>query len=79
MFRKPAIAVSVGTVYILLYCFCLQNEEKLNIAFLLFSLFPIIIIWVTLTIIKFSSYEGRELNDEEWGYQDKEKEDLGRF
>ena len=45
----------------------------------MFSLFPIIIIWVTLTIIKFSSYEGRELNDEEWGYQDKEKEDLGRF
>ena len=79
MFKKPALAVTFGSVYILLYCICLQYEKRLNIAFLLFSLFPVIIIWVTLTIIKFSQYKGRELNGEEWGYQDKQKEDLGRF
>jgi hypothetical protein len=46
---------------------------------ILFFLSPFLVIWMVYRVIRYDSYHGKELNDEEWGYADKKKEDLDMF
>jgi hypothetical protein len=54
------------------------NESGLTT--LIFSLSPFIILWIVFSILKHGKYEGKELEEkEEWGYSDKDKNELGVF
>ncbi len=77
MTRKPIFAVVVVSIILLVYCVLIYLNLFLPVAYFTFSISPFLLAWVAYTIIRFGVYNGKEFNsDEEWGYQDKKKEDL---
>ncbi len=75
---KDIRAVYIATCYLLLYCVLLQYKTDIAILMLTFS--PIVLVWMVFTILKHGKYNGRELDEhEEYGYADKNKDDLGIF
>lgn len=76
MFRKPAFAVISVSIILILYCVTLNTDGLLPISYFIFSISPLLLIWLAYTILRFGRYEGKELGKEEWGYQDKNKDDL---
>jgi hypothetical protein len=45
----------------------------------MFLVSPFLLIWMVVTVLKSGKYEGPELGENEFGYQDKNKDDLGIF
>jgi len=73
----PVIWVSV---LLMLYTVLLFTGWSPVITGTLFFLSPFLVIWMVYRIIRHDKYAGRELNEgEEWGYADKNKEDLNVF
>ena len=76
MFRKPIFAVITVSAVLILYCVLLNTNAPQLLPYLIFSISPFLLLWVTYTVLRFGIYEGKELNEEEWGYQDKGKDEL---
>ena len=73
---RPNFAVTVTSIILIVYCFLLGRNSPL--AYFIFSISPFLVLWVVYTVIRFGIFRGNELNeDEEWGYADKNKEELG--
>lgn len=79
MKRKDIFAAWVATIYLFAYCLLLQFDATRNVGFLLLLGTPIVLVWMTYCILKYGSHCGPDLDDEEFGYQDKSKEELGVF
>jgi len=77
MFKKPNIAVIVVSTILFAYCVLINFNISLPVAYFIFCISPVLLIWMVYSVIRHGKYEGRELKDsEEWGYQDKEKNEL---
>jgi len=76
MFRKPIFAVIVVSIVLLVYCVLLNTNAPRSISYFIFSVSPFLILWLAYTILRFGVYEGKDLDEEEWGYQDKTKDEL---
>jgi hypothetical protein len=76
MFRKPSFAVVTVSTILLVYCVLLNSNAPPAISYFIFSISPFLIIWVAYTVLRFGIYEGKNLDEEEWGYQDKSKDEL---
>lgn len=73
----PVILVSVLLV---VYTILLVTDWSPAATGILFFLSPFLVIWMVYRIIRYDNYSGRELNEgDEWGYADKNKEDLNVF
>lgn len=73
----PVILVSVLLV---VYTILLKTGWLPVVTGILFFLSPFLVIWMVYRIIRYDKYTGRELNEEEeWGYADKNKEELNVF
>ncbi|GEO11566.1 hypothetical protein [Segetibacter aerophilus] len=60
------------TLYLIVYTIMLRLEVSLSVSLFMFSISPILVIWMAYTIVRYASYNGRELKEnEEYGYQDK--------
>ncbi len=80
MLRNAIFSTVVVTIYLVSYCIMLQFESTRDYAVAMFFLSPIIVCWMVYTVIRYGKYNGRELaKDDEFGYQDKNKEELGVF
>jgi hypothetical protein len=79
MLRNEFFSVYLTTLYLLVYSILLQFEASVNyaIAMLLFS--PLIICWMVYSVLKHGEYNGRELGNDEFGYQDKPKSEKDIF
>lgn len=79
MLRNDTFSVVFVTLYVFTYCVLLQFESTLSFAIgmLLFS--PFLVFWMVYTILKYGKYNGKGLGNDEFGYQDKNKDDLGVF
>jgi hypothetical protein len=77
MLRKPAFAVITSTAVLLVYCWLIAIDS--TAAFLIFAISPFLVLWTAYTIIRYGVYDGRELDKDEWGYEDKNNDDLGVF
>ena len=79
MLPKDILAVCIATVYLLVYGVLLQfnNTREFGIWMFLFS--PILMGWTAYTVLKYGKYNGPELGEEEFGYTDKAKDELGVF
>jgi hypothetical protein len=76
---KSKVAVVVVTVYLVVVNL-LANAESLKVLFTVFYLVtPAVLITMVVVILKDNSLSYPELNDQEWGYRDKHKNDLGLF
>lgn len=79
MTPKVTFSVWVVSLYLLLFLIFVGFENAV-IAGWMFLFSPFLIIWMVYTVLRYGEYTGRELeDDEEWGYEDKSREDLGIF
>lgn len=80
MLRNATVAATIVSIYLLLYIILLHSEASLQLMSVLFFFSPVMVIYMVYTVLRYGKYEGKELSsDEEWGYQDKMKDDLGTF
>jgi lipopolysaccharide export LptBFGC system permease protein LptF len=80
MLKKPVFAVAVTSIAVILYNILPQFSINSNIAAIIFVASPFLMVWMAYTILKHGKYNGKELADkEEWGYQDKNRDQLGMF
>ena len=80
MNRKEIIPVIIGSAVLLLNCWLILSGNRSGLTSSLFFLSPFLLIWIAYSILKYGKFEGKELKDnEEWGYADKDKNELGVF
>ena len=80
MFTKPLRVVSIVSGILLLYCILVGFRVSLPLITFIFAISPFLLLWIAYSIIRHGAYDGTEFQqDEEWGYQDKKKEDLWVF
>ncbi len=78
--RNYRVATILVTLYLLVYVILHQSGAELRVLAWMFVFSPALVIWMVYTILKYGIYSGPELAEqEEYGYQDKQKEDLGTF
>lgn len=75
--RSNLLPVFLATGYLVAYCILLRAEPAIATIMLLFS--PLVVCGMVYSVLKFARYKGTDLGDEEYGYQDKKKEELGTF
>ena len=78
--KRSTIAAVLATVYLLVYCCCLQFTALRAIGVGLYLFSPIVVVALAIAVVKGEHYTGRELAEgEEFGYQDKATSELGLF
>jgi hypothetical protein len=78
--QNHRVATLLVTLYLVVYTFLHQSGASLRILGAMFLLSPFLVGWMAYTILKHAPYKGRELAaDEEWGYGDRTKDQLGKF
>jgi len=78
MKAKPAVIIA--TLYLVVYVILFQTALSVTVLSYLFLISPFLMIWLVYTVLRDVSEEYPELGeDEEWGYRDKPKDQLGRF
>jgi hypothetical protein len=77
--NRASFSVLFASFYLLLYFILCQVNRSAGIAILMFSLSPFVIIWMVYSVLKYGKYNGKPLDAEEFGYKDKNKEELGVF
>jgi hypothetical protein len=79
MLRNGLFSVSFVTGYLVTYIILLSIQSTLiyAIGMLLFS--PVLVLWMVYTVLKYGKYDGKELGNDEFGYHDKKKDELGVF
>lgn len=79
MLRNGIFSVYLVTFYLLVYIILLQFETTVSYAIIMLLFSPLLICWMVYSVLKDDKYNGTELGDDEFGYQDKTKADLGVF
>jgi len=72
-------AVIFGTIYFLAYIITLYVPPLFVAAPWLFIGVPFMIIWMVVCILKDDRQKYPELGQHEWGYRDKNRDELGLF
>lgn len=77
MLRSPVFATTFVTLYLVIYTVLFRTGASAAVLTIMFAASPFLVIWMATTIMKFGKYSGRELDDnEEWGYQDMNRDEL---
>ncbi|HEY0900453.1 MAG TPA: hypothetical protein VGD90_14040 [Sphingobacteriaceae bacterium] len=80
MLRNSSFSVAATSLYLLVYLILLHVAVPLQLLLLMLTISPVLILWMVYTVLKHGVYTGRELeDDEEWGYEDRKKENMGVF
>ena len=77
--KRSVVAAILATIYLLLYCICLQFDALRVIGIALYLCSPVVVAALAIIVVSEGKYTGPELGEEEFGYQDKSKETLGLF
>ena len=72
---------AIGFVSCYLLCFLvLIHTPYTRLIWSMFLFSPVLVAWMVYTVIKYGKYSGKELDEgEEWGYEDKSRDELGFF
>ena len=77
---KEIIPVVIGSVVLLVNCWLVLSGNESGFTSVLFTLFPFLLLWIVCSILRYGKFAGKELGEnEEWGYADKDKNELGIF
>ena len=74
MLRSPFFVTLFASGYLLVYCLCLPAEDAglHTLASLLFLFSPLVMGWLSYTVIRYGKYESADLQEgEEFGYSDR--------
>ena len=75
--KLPVFIVSALLVLQCILVFYAPDSKLINI---ISFLSPLLMLWLAFSILRFGKYSGEDLSsDDEFGYADKNKEDLGVF
>jgi hypothetical protein len=77
--RNDKVSIALVALYFVIYLALLQFEATQSYGLLMLSIAPLLLGWMVYTILKYGKYTGRELGNEEFGYQDKSKDQLDTF
>lgn len=77
--RKDISAVTVATFYLFIYAILLQFDATRIYAVLMLGCSPLVVLWMVYTVLKHGRYNGPGLGNDEFGYQDRDKNTLGPF
>ena len=79
MLQKDKLSVTFASCYLFVYCILLQSAATTGYAIAMVLFFPPVLIWMMFTILRERPYNGKQLDEEEFGYQDRDKNSLGVF
>lgn len=79
MLRNDIFSAVVVTIYLVVYVVLLQFESTQFYGFRMLIFSPLLLCRMIYTVLKYGKYEGPELGEDEFGYQDKAKSELGVF
>jgi fatty acid desaturase len=80
MNKRETIPVITVTSLLLIYCLLIVARVAPLVILIIYVLSPFLITWMVYSIIRHGSFKAKELHKEEdWGYADTNKEDLGAF
>ena len=81
MLRNSSFAAWLVTAYLVVYIILLWSGIPLlrQIAFGMFLCSPVLVVWMAYTIVRYGHYSGRDLGDDEFGYEDRDTKQLGSF
>ena len=71
MLHKDILSVLGVTFYLFVYILLLQFERTVGYAIVMLLFSPLLICSMVYTVIKYGKYNGRQVNEDEFGYQDK--------
>jgi RsiW-degrading membrane proteinase PrsW (M82 family) len=78
--RQDKLSTIVVTTYLFIYTTLFHAEAPLKVLGVMFLISPFLVLWMAYSILKFGVFDSKELdNNEEWGYSDKNKDELGSF
>lgn len=77
--NRSSFAVLFSSLYFLVYLLVLPLDY-LQLTWFLFFFSPLVLVYVVYSVIRYGSYSGKELvEEEEWGYEDADKETPGTW
>lgn len=77
--RIPA-PVLIVSAFLIVYVLLMSANVNSVITRFLFIFSPFLVIWMVISVLQSKTFTAKELEEEEeWGYADKRKEDLGMF
>lgn len=77
MLRKPTFIVAIVSTILVIFCICINTDNLLGLGYSIFAISPVLLIWLAYTVIRFGVYKGKEFEEnEEWGYQDKSRDEV---
>ncbi len=79
MLKNATFAAVFVTTYLVAYTILAQFDRTFQLAFAMFLFGPLLILWMVYSVLKFGKYSGKDLNGNEYGYQDKENASPGAF
>lgn len=80
MKTRARIPVVINTIVVLIYVLLQWIEAPLPILLFIVAVFPILLVWMVIAVLRSDEYKGPELKaGEEWGYTDKKPEQLSTF
>jgi len=73
-------SIYILTVYLVIYIILINTGLLLQIIPYLYITSPVLIVWMVVCILKDTTVKYPELKEnEEWGYSDKSRDELGFF
>ncbi|SEL60825.1 hypothetical protein [Parapedobacter koreensis] len=70
MLKNPTFAIIAVTAYLIIFVAMTRLYPDPSLLFAMYSLSPLLVIWMVYTIIRYGHYDGPELReDQEWGYE----------
>lgn len=69
--KRSVVSAILATVYLLLYCICLQFDALRAIGIVLYLCSPVVVAALAIIIVGDGNYTGPELGEKEFGYQDR--------
>ena len=79
MANKDIVPIYLVTFYLIVYIILLHFKTTTGYAIIMSLFSPLLICWMVYSVLWHGKYNGPELGDEEFGYRDKKKNDLGTF
>jgi hypothetical protein len=80
MNKHESIPVITVSAVLLIYCSLIAAKIAPLAILIIYTLSPFLLFWMIYKVIRHGSFKGKELSEnEDWGYADTSKEDLGAF
>jgi hypothetical protein len=71
MNKNELIPVGVVSITLLFYATLILMQAWFPVAYIIFTLSPVLVVWMVYRVVRYGEYKGRELDEnEEWGYGD---------